>query len=432
MRVFHGVAAVAMAASLVGACSGSSSSGGDDDDGGGDAGVDGDVDPIPADAIYLDPVAGDASNPGTADAPWPGLADTIEAGLLATVPDGKTLVLRDGEHGNATFEGDHATAVILRAAPGARPHLGRLELREGSGWHLRGLTISPTYSAAPYSGDIVRLGESGPSSDLVLEDSVVFTADDSSAWTVDDWMSANSGILLGRNGTNLAVRNTHVYNVRFGIAITSFSSTVEGNLVNDFSADGIRVTRDGGVVNDNVIKNVHVSDADGDDNHDDAIQCFLFNVGTGTVRDVTLRGNLILNYEGSPAYPNEMQGIGFFDGPLVNFDVEDNVVFVDHYHGVSLYDAQGSRVIHNVAYTRWNNGNVKPWVMLGQKLDMAAGNVVHDNIAHSFDFAADATVDAANNTIVDATTAEQRFADRLAAIEATWGPLLDGAPRIAP
>lgn len=398
-----------------------------------DAATDPDLDPIPDDAIYLDPVNGQASAPGTAAAPWPGLEATIAAGLLASVPDGKTLVLLDGEHGNAKFEGDHPVAVIIRAAPNANPHLGKLELTKGSGWHLRGLTISPAYSATTYTGDIVKLGESGASSDLVLENSVVFSAADTSAWSVSDWMNAHSGILLGRNGTGLAVRRTHVFNVRFGIAITSYDSTLEGNLVNDFSADGIRVTRDGGTVIDNVIKNVHVSDTDGDANHDDAIQCFLFNVGTGTVRDVTLKGNIIVNYEGTPAYPAMMQGIGFFDGPLINFVVEDNVVFVDHYHGVSLYDAQGSRIVNNVAYTRWTNGNVKPWVMLGEKLSMAAGNYVHDNIAHSFDFDADATVDAGNNVVVAPSVAEQRLTDRLTAIETAWGATLrDGAHRLAP
>jgi len=400
--------------------------------GGGDASVDAETDMIPEDAIYLDPATGSATNPGTADAPWPGLADAIAAGLLDTVVDGKTLVLRDGNHGNATFSGDHAVAVTVRNAPGASPRLGRLELREGSGWHLRGLTISPEYAAAPYAGNIVSLGEAGPSSDLVLANSAVFMAADSSTWSVADWMNANSGVLLGRNGTGLVLRNTHVHNVRFGVAVTSSDSTVEGNLVDDFSADGIRVTRDGGTVTDNVIKNVHVSDADGDANHDDAIQCFLFNVGTGTVKDVTVRGNIVVNYEGAPAFPAMMQGIGFFDGPLVDFVVEDNVVFVDHYHGVSLYDAQGSRIVNNLTFTRWANGNVKPWVMLGQKLNMASGNYVHGNIAHSFNFDADAAVDAADNTVVDAAAAEARMAARLSEIEATWGPLVDGAPRLAP
>ncbi|MDX2089758.1 MAG: right-handed parallel beta-helix repeat-containing protein [Kofleriaceae bacterium] len=414
----------------VAACSGDANNGGGGDDV--DAAPDADLDPIPSDAIYLDPVVGRADAPGTAEAPWPGLADAIAAGLVATVPDGKTLVLRDGNHGNATFEGEHATAVIIRNAPGARPQLGRLELRRGKGWHLRGLTISPEFATAPYAGNIVSLGEAGTSSDLILEKSVVYGASDTSGWTAAQWMSANSGILMGRNGTGLTVRTTHVYNVRFGIAITSFTSTVEGNLVNEFSADGIRVTRDGGTVTDNVIKNIYVSDADGDANHDDAIQCFLFNVGTGTVRDVTLRGNLILNTENA-AQPlrAQMQGIGFFDGPLVNFTVENNVVFVDHWHGVSLYDAQGSHITNNLTYSRWG-GPAKPWVMLGEKLDMAAGNVVHGNVAHTFDFDADATVDAADNTTVTETLAEQRLTERLAAIEATWGPLFDNIPRLAP
>lgn len=430
----RGLQHVVLVASLV-ACGGSNGGGG----GGGDdaplddASVDAYVEVIPADAIWLDPATGSATNPGTADAPWPGLADAIAANLLDTVADGATLVLRDGNHGNAVFEGDHAVAVTIRAAPGANPHLGRLQLRQGSGWHLRGLTVSPAFSATAYTGNIVELGENGMSTDLVLEDSVVYTVADASAWGVTEWMGANSGILLGRNGTGLALRRTHVYNVRFGIAITSFTSTVEGNLVHDFSGDGIRVTRDGSVVNENVIKNALVTDAQGDANHDDAIQCFLFNVGTGTVRDVTLKGNVIVSYDGDPPFKAMMQGIGFFDGPLVNFVVEDNVVFVDHYHGVSLYDAQGSRIVNNVAFTRWVNGNVKPWVMLGQTQNMAAGNYVHGNIAHSFNFTADATVDQADNTTVDMTTAEQRLTAQLGVIEAKWGATLrDGAKRLGP
>lgn len=418
---------------LLTACgsSGDGPSGGDDVAADPDAGVV--DDPIPDDAIYLDPATGSPTAPGTAEAPWPGLADSIAAGLLATVPDGKTLVLRDGNHGNAAFEGNHASAVIIRAAPGATPKLGRLELKKGSGWHLRGLTISPSFSAASYTGNIVSLGEAGTSTDLVLEQSVVFDAADTTAWTAAQWMGARSGILMGRNGTGLTVRTTHVYNVRFGIAITSFDSTVEGNLVANFSGDAIRVTRDGDKVIDNVIKNAYVSAADGDDNHDDAIQCFLFNVGTGTVRDVTLKGNVVVNRE-TAAQPltNQLQGIGFFDGPLVNFVVEDNVIFVDHYHGVSLYDAQGSRIVNNLTYTRWG-GAAHPWVMLGQKLGMAAGNVVHDNVAHSFDLAADVTVDAANNTVVTPALAEQRLAAQVAAIEATWGATMrDGAHRLTP
>lgn len=394
-------------------------------------------DTLPDDALFLDPVHGDASNSGTREAPWPGLEDSVTAGLLATVRDGATLALLEGNHGSPSFEGTHTAPVTIRAAPGARPVLGRLTIKRGSGWHVRGVTVSPAYAPTPYSGTIVSLGEQGEASDLVLEDAVVFTASDADGWSADDWMEANSGVLLGRNGTGLTVRRTHVYNVRFGVSIAAFASTLEGSLVEDFSADGVRVTRDGDSVIDTVIKNAHVSDEDGDDNHDDAIQCFLFNVGTGTVRDVTLRGNVIVSYEGQPKLPNAMQAIGFFDGPLVNFVVENNLAVVDHWHGVSLYDAQASRVVGNATWTRWAaDSRMRPWVMLGQKQGLAQGNFVHDNLAYSFDFAADASVDAGDNVRITADAqvagAEARLTQRIAELDAKWGPLPDGAPRLRP
>ena len=71
---------------------------------------------------------------------------------------------------------------------------------------------------------------------------------------------------------------------------------------------------------------------------------YLFNKGTGTVRNITLRGNLIVNWsDDQQPFKGTCQAIGFFDGPLVNFLVEDNVCLVSHYHGVSLYDARVAR-----------------------------------------------------------------------------------------
>ena len=170
-----------------------------------------------------------------------------------------------------------------------------------------------------------------------------------------------------------------------------------------------------------VIKNVFVNARDGDDNHDDGIQAFLFNVGTGTLRDVTLCGNIILAREtdGLP-FPNELQGIGCFDGPLVRFTVEENVVGVNHWHGITLGDAQGSSVVDNVCFSRWP-GRPWPWVQLGQKKNQARGNTVRNNLAHSFDFAADAEVKAENNRSVTEAEFQQRLAELAAIIEDKFG-----------
>jgi len=170
--------------------------------------------------------------------------------------------------------------------------------------------------------------------------------------------------------------------VRFGIDLCAEDSVCEGNVVSDFSADGIRVTRDGLTVQYNVIKNIYVGAKDGDRNHDDGIQCFLFNKGSGTVRRAKVVGNVIINREDEKQrWPTSMQGIGFFDGPLVDFVVTDNVVAVDHWHGVSLYQAQGCRIERNVAWNAWNK-RMTPWVRLGGKV--GEGNVVRGNYACAF------------------------------------------------
>lgn len=88
-------------------------------------------------------------------------------------------------------------------------------------------------------------------------------------------------------------------NTRFGINLCAPECLCEGNVVANSSADEIRATRDGQTVQYNVIKNSFVGEQDGDGNHDDGIQVFLFNKGTGTLRNITLRGNLILARETS-------------------------------------------------------------------------------------------------------------------------------------
>jgi parallel beta-helix repeat protein len=253
---------------------------------------------------------------------------------------------------------------------------------------------------------------------------------DTTGWTGKDWVEKPaSGIWLGRHGKAHIARNNYVLNTRFGINLCAPDCVAEGNVVANFSADGIRVTRDGQVVQYNVIKNNFVSARDGDDNHDDGIQAFLFNVGTGTMRDVTLRGNIIIarETEGLP-FPNEPQGIGCFDGPLVHFLVEGNVVCVNHYHGITLGDAQGCTIQDNTCFSRWP-GRAQPWVMLGQKKNQAAGNTVHNNFAHTFDFKADAEVKAENNQEVTKAVFNQKLGALKSSIDTKFGQLHPTAKR---
>ncbi|HNQ88003.1 MAG TPA: hypothetical protein PKM73_05165 [Verrucomicrobiota bacterium] len=152
------------------------------------------------------------------------------------------------------------------------------------------------------------------------------------------------------------------------------------------------------------------------------------------MRDVTLRGNIILARETDGlSFPNELQGIGCFDGPLVRFTVEDNVVGVNHWHGITLGDAQGCDIRNNACFSRWS-GRARPWVQVGQKKNLARGNTVRGNLAHSLDLSADVEVKAENNRFVTEAQFQKRLAELASEIDGKFGrrhPTAD-RPRLKP
>ncbi len=404
--------------------------------------------------FYCDPAAGSAQGDGSSRRPWRTVEEVIAGGLIqlcgqdgkpsnadAPVKPGDTLLLRSGWHGVIRIpRGFNDRPITIAADEGHAPQVGWVEIGEGSRWVIKGLTVSPSLAPRPLERvprNLVTLGERGgqANAELVVEDCFIYSVLDTADWTGKDWVEKPpSGIWLGRHGKGHVARNNYVLNTRFGINLCAPDCLCEGNVVANFSADGIRATRDGQVVQYNVVKNIFVGSRDGDRNHDDGIQVFLFNVGTGTVRDVTIRGNIIIARERDDLpYPNGLQGIGCFDGPLVNFLVEKNVVCVNHYHGITLGDAQGCTIQDNTVFTRWP-GRLRPWVMLGQKKNLAKGNTVRGNLAHSFSFKADPEVKAENNREVTAAAFQHEFAELAAAIDTKFGERhpAAGRPRLLP
>ncbi|MGC8885817.1 MAG: right-handed parallel beta-helix repeat-containing protein [Verrucomicrobiia bacterium] len=366
--------------------------------------------------FYCDPISGNIKNDGGKEKPWGKIEDVISSRLIqsvdsrgniinsnAPVKAGDTILLRSGWHGVIKIRtGYNEKPITIAAEQGHKPAVGWIEIGEGKNWIIKGLTVSPSLSLQPLDRlprCLVMLGEGNGdlSSNLVVEDCFIFTELDSSKWTAKDWINARNGIWLGHHGSGHIARNNYVLNTRFGIELCATKAICEGNVVENFSADGIRVTKDGQIVRYNVVKNVFVSAKDGDDNHDDGMQAFLFNVGTGTIRDISVIGNIIIERERDDLpFPNQMQGIGFFDGPLVNFRIQDNVVCVNHWHGITLGDAQHSLIVDNVCYSRWG-GVAKPWITVGQKKNLAFGNSVSNNYAFTFNFKADKQIIATNN-----------------------------------
>lgn len=80
---------------------------------------------------------------------------------------------------------------------------------------------------------------------------------------------ASSGVGVG--AARVTVRASRVRNVRFGISVSGKEARIQGNLVDGFSADGMRGLGDFGRFEYNRVQNNYVRDPP-DTNHDDGFQ----------------------------------------------------------------------------------------------------------------------------------------------------------------
>ena len=268
------------------------------------------IPPVSNNIFYLDPAAGELTNPGTREEPLPSLGAVVEAGLIRRVvavdhpyvegaeltiadPDapigpGDTIVLLDGDHGFVEISESHAEDwVTIRADAGARPVLRGLELEGVERYRIQGLVIrSPEGDGGP--SPLVFLeshGWRGPCRYIVVEECDVATVDDSPSWSAADWDErAASGI--GGNGSYLSIRDNRLTNVNFGVSVSGRYALVERNTIENFCGDGMRGIGSDMVFEANTVMNCY----DVNDNHDDGFQSWSINDDPPRER-VVLRDN---------------------------------------------------------------------------------------------------------------------------------------------
>jgi hypothetical protein len=386
-----------------------------------------------ANDFYIDPVNGADGGDGSAAHPWRSLQAVFDDGLIETrdwpsypydpgmqlvtvnagapVRAGDTLWLRDGYHGDLAIEHAYNTAPITIAAePGQTPHVRSLTVQDAQNWIVRGLSISPSYAATNEAITMVEISDHnyfGPAWDIEFADSDVFSVDDASSWGANEWVNlASSGAYVG--AARISVHDNTFRNVRFGIGVDGPDAGIRRNVIDGFSADGLRGLGDRDVFEYNTVKNNKIGDPD-DDNHDDGFQSWTVGedgmVGTGEVTGVVLRGNLIINAE-DPNDPlrSSMQGIGCFDGFFVNWIVENNVVITDHWHGISFYGMRDSRIVNNTVIDLADGQPGPPWIMVtDHKNGTPSSNViVRNNLATDYSLEGNNITDDHNLLIEDA------------------------------
>ena len=358
--------------------------------------------------VYIDPAAGDDSAEGTQQHPWKTLASAFAAKNIVA---GDHVVLLPGDHGsvlvtassNPTLK-DAVAWSWIDAQPGAT--LSGFEMRGMSRWLVTKVEVSGS------AGTLIMLSGGA---NFVVSDASVYSAKDTASWTADQWVNKTANGIWTRNTRCVALLRNHVTNVRFGIFVSSdaplppdnrVDTLVRDNEIRNYSGDGMRPLGSNITFTNNSIYDVYVSAADGDPNHDDAIQGFAPD--GGNFENVTIEGTWIQETtDPKRALQNDLQGISIFDGLYSNVIVRRNVVLAGAYDGISVFGPNGAVIENNTVIGTNPAHKLRIWVPSSKGGVPPVGATVRNNLATIYIL--DPGVTATNNVTVSTADAATDF-----------------------
>lgn len=374
---------------------------------------------------FVDPVNGTDAGDGSASKPWKSLQDVVahqietqtwEGSLPyvegkklvpvnsgAPIRAGDTVWLRTGDYGALAIQSAYnAAPITLAAEPGSAPRFSNVAVDSAQNWILRGFSVSPSYTASYSPNTIVTVENHswrGPVSDIVIDGFQICSVPDEGVWTTAaDW-DTKAANAVNASGARVLVRHCRIRNINFGISMSGKGSRIEYNTIDGFCGDGLRGLGDDEVFEYNLVKNRRSVN----DNHPDGFQSWSTGtggVGTGVVKNVTLRGNTFIAYENaSIPFAGTLQGIGCFDGTYEGWIVENNIVITDHWHGISFYGAHNTRIVNNTVLDLNAATQGTPWVLVtAHKNGTPSRNcVIRNNLTTTLNVSADAS----NGIVVD-------------------------------
>ena len=328
--------------------------------------------------VHVAPDAMALGADGSVEMPWPGVA----AALAAGAGRGDKLLLAPGDYGAVEISGSGGVPPLLvePADPALPPpRLSSLRVRGLGSVHLKGLLVE--------GGDrrrevpLVRIDAAAAG--VRLEGLTIRSAEDHAGWSEEDWRTrARDGILA--RGAGVEIAGNRLSTVKHGITVLGPGARVTGNEIDGFAGDAIRGLGNSALYEGNRIANCFKVDA----THVDGFQSWSRGadgkVGTGTVRDVVLRGNTILNHTG-PRGPLtcHLQAISLFDGMFENWLIENNLVETDMWHGITVAGGVDVRVLGNTVQNIGPFPPGPPGIRVGAHKDGRPGgdNLIGNNLS---------------------------------------------------
>jgi hypothetical protein len=284
------------------------------------------------------------------------------------VQPGDALYLMSGNYGDV-YLGDYdintfnSAWVTVQAAPGQIPAFTTLYIHSTNKWVFNGIKVQSINGTNNNGNALVMLTDQGPSyptTDIVLENLQISSADSTAGWTQAQWVAqARYGYEVygsAGNGTNgvpytncISLAGSHIQNVRTGAILSGNNLMFTNNIIDHFGDDGIDYAANNLAITHNTLHdNLNI----GDGNHEDAMQGQNGALPAGAAlnyfSNILIDSNLILRQtDPQLAFPQYLQGIDAFDEDWTNMTVTNNVVVTSSCYGIGLASIHNSLIAGN-------------------------------------------------------------------------------------
>lgn len=377
---------------------------------------------LAAATFYINPHTGDNHRgDGSEASPWQTLEYVINNNLIqshayftpfnttdpqiqiknvgAPIHEGDTILLFSGLHGSISISNYiNQQPITILGANNQTPILKNLHFRGAKNWKIKNVSISSEPYGTYINDKLIFLeshGWHGPVSHISLCNNSIYSA--AKPWTkASDWVTkVSNGIIIMAD--SISIENNSIENIGFGISLQGNNNRCIQNSITNFSGDGIRILGSYNQVKSNTIKNCYKVD----DNHDDGIQSY--TTGGLIVDNNTISGNFIFNYE-DPNQPllGTLQGIGCFDGPYNNWIIENNVIYVNHWHGIAMYGATNCKIVNNTVIDPTPSDSIgTSWILIDNDNTIRAENcIVKNNICNQLNINTSTKTQQSNNLLL--------------------------------
>ncbi len=309
-----------------------------------------------------------------------------------------TIFLNTGDYGNYKIE-NHSNLTFV-------PTAGQYPI-------FRSITISNSNNINLFSLHIISEKKEGEkafyvkidknSSNINVSNCQIEAAYETETWEPTDWKTkAANGIYS--EASNCIFSNNLIRHIHHGIETKGDNCRVSNNIIIRFGGDAIRNTGNNNVFDSNYLADALVDDyAQKGGNHDDLFQAWTFDK---PISNLIIKNNIAINCTDTTNHlqSKNVQGIACFDGFEENWLIENNLVIIEHPHGIALFGANNCVIKNNkVIYNPFQKYHFEslPWIMIHAHKDgrKSHNNLINNNITSVIEVKDKASTTIKNNIL---------------------------------